>query len=233
MTTWSEGKWSTYLERLVCHEEVRSELCEECHQGLAKWRCLECLGSPRMCTDCCRVGHRRSPFHKVEAWTGHHWQPAWLWHVGSVICLGHGQDPCPKYEASLDQLEARLISVNVVDTSNDNSFCAKPKKRTIGSGDIVCFIHTNGFHYLPVFPCWCSDAKEDDIQYLDQSFYPATWKSVKTALTFTVLQQFNLFKIHGHLSVEMYLEILRRFTNSAFPSHCPVSFLNCFIFTGF
>ncbi|KAJ3533262.1 hypothetical protein NMY22_g7406 [Coprinellus aureogranulatus] len=221
MRQWAHDSWPGYLERIVRSEDQRSTVCETCHVGDAGWRCLDCLGSPRLCSDCCRIGHRVSPFHKVETWRDGHWQPAWLWQAGTVVCLGHGQHPCPMYESTLDALEARLISVNKPDIANDNSFSAKPKKRTIGCGDVVCFLHTNGFHYLPVYPCWCPDALEDDVQYLDRSFYPATSKSVQTAFTFPLMNQFNLFKIHGHLSAEMYLEILSRLTNEAFPSRAP------------
>ncbi|KAJ3518426.1 hypothetical protein NMY22_g13683 [Coprinellus aureogranulatus] len=255
MNDWVEEKWAVYLKHIVDQEEARSPYCEGCNAEEASWRCLDCLGRPRLCRDCCRIGHRLSPFHKVETWNGAHWSPAWLWHVGTVICLGHGRNPCPKYEASLEQLEERLIAVNAQSLDQDNSFCAKPEKRSVGCGNIVCFLHTNGFHYLPVYTCWCSDAHLDDAQFLDDegeapveasiisplfhlrcaatsenlhrcslldhAFYPASWKSVRTALTFSVLQQFNLFKLHAHISTETYLDILCRLTNDIFPSEAP------------
>lgn len=222
MQSWSEDKWPSYLAHIVHQEELGSPTYEGCHRADAGYHCLDCLGCPRLCKDCCRIGHRRNPFHKIEVWSGGHWTPAWLWHVGVIITLGHGQEPCPKYEASMEQLEARLISVNTPGFNQDNSYGARPKKRTIGCGEVVCFLHNNGFHYLPVYSCWCSDSVPEDLQYLDRSFYPASWKSVRTALTFTVLKDFDLFKIHGHMSTEMYLEILCHLTNEMFPSHSPV-----------
>jgi hypothetical protein len=180
-----------------------------------KRRCLDCLGTPCLCADCCLITHRQNPFHKIEGWTGLFWRPAWLWHVGTVVCLGHGQNPCPKYEASLEALEACLISVNAPNVDEDNSYSAMPKKHSIGSGNIVCFLHTNGFHYLPVFPCWCSEAPDDDLQFINSAFYLASWKQIKTALTFTVLKDFHLFKIQAHMSTEMFLELMCHFTNAS------------------
>ncbi|KAJ3507665.1 hypothetical protein NMY22_g16859 [Coprinellus aureogranulatus] len=221
MQEWVEEKWAVYLKHIVDREDAQSATCEGCNIGVAVWRCLDCLGRPCLCKDCCRIGHRLSPFPKVEAWNGAHWTPAWLWHVGTIICLGHGRTPCPKYEASLEQLEQRLIAVNSLTLDQDNSFCAKPQKRSVGCGNVVCFLHTNGFHYLPVYTCWCSEAPPDDTQFLDHAFYPASWKAVRSALTFSVLQHFNLFKLHAHLSTDTYSDILCRLTNDIFPSEAP------------
>ncbi|KDQ49398.1 hypothetical protein JAAARDRAFT_86779, partial [Jaapia argillacea MUCL 33604] len=53
------------------------------------WRCLNCLGRPVLCIECCRETHRVNPFHRVEQWTGDYFASAWLWQVGIGLHLGH------------------------------------------------------------------------------------------------------------------------------------------------
>ncbi|GBE83152.1 hypothetical protein SCP_0501990 [Sparassis crispa] len=69
--------------------------CAECKVGEGRWRCLDCMGRPLTCTDCCRNGHQRAPFHRIEHWQGQYFEPASLYRVGICIHLGHGGDPCP------------------------------------------------------------------------------------------------------------------------------------------
>ncbi|GBE84724.1 hypothetical protein SCP_0607040 [Sparassis crispa] len=69
--------------------------CAECKVGEGRWRCLDCMGRPLTCTDCCRNGHQRAPFHRIEHWQGQYFEPASLYWVGVCIHLGHGGDPCP------------------------------------------------------------------------------------------------------------------------------------------
>ncbi|GBE85939.1 hypothetical protein SCP_0804630 [Sparassis crispa] len=69
--------------------------CAECKVGEGRWRCLDCMGRALTCTDCCRNGHQRAPFHRIEHWQGQYFEPASLYRVGVCIHLGHGGDPCP------------------------------------------------------------------------------------------------------------------------------------------
>ncbi|KAJ3533953.1 hypothetical protein NMY22_g7128 [Coprinellus aureogranulatus] len=108
LSEWEKTKVSSYLSRIVQAEALQSPTCSGCGESCVQWRCLECVGRPQLCTDCCRVSHRSNPLHRIERWTGDHWQPASLWQVGTVVCLGHGSGPCPKYDASLSRLEQRL-----------------------------------------------------------------------------------------------------------------------------
>ncbi|KAF5341217.1 hypothetical protein D9611_005928 [Ephemerocybe angulata] len=218
MAAWKEAKLSLYLDEIVAAEALRSSMCERCSNTEAVWRCLNCLGTPRLCRECCLLGHRTDPFHRVERWETDHWVPAWLWHVGTIICLGHGMEPCPRYQATREGLEARCTNINEVDDfSADPSFGAKPANTTIGSGEVVAFVHTNGYHHLPVFTCFCPTSPPDEVQYLRHSFYPTTSKSVQTVFTFEVLKQVHLLKVHTHMASDSYSDILRRLTNSSFP----------------
>ncbi|KAF5319975.1 hypothetical protein D9611_011068 [Ephemerocybe angulata] len=218
MAAWKEAKLDLYLDEIVEAEALRSSICERCTNHKVVWRCLTCLGTPRLCQECCLVGHRTEPFHRVERWVADHWVPAWLWHVGTIICLGHGMQPCPRYQATREALEKRCTNINEVDDfSGDPSFGAKPAKTTIGSGEVVAFVHTNGYHHLPVFTCFCPTSPPDEVQYLRHSFYPTTSKSVSTVFTFEVLKHVHLLKVHTHMASDSYSDVLRRLTNSSFP----------------
>lgn len=224
MDEWSRTKLDPYLARLINGEARGPETCELCHSNVAEWRCLGCVGSPRLCATCCRVAHRANPFHRVERWSGTHWNPAWLWHVGTIVCLGHGLSPCPIYQATLEKLEMRAIALNEVDNfADDPTYGAAPKDSFVGSGSVVLFVHSNGFHHLPVFPCGCSHALDDDLQFLDKGLYPTTWRNVSTVFTLDSLKHAHLMKVQEHMSTDNYCEVLRRLTNPAFPMLCPVS----------
>ncbi|KAJ3531308.1 hypothetical protein NMY22_g8207 [Coprinellus aureogranulatus] len=219
---WEKTKVTQYLGRIIQGEGIVTATCLLCSAENSCWRCMDCIGRPRLCSDCCRISHRSNPFHRVECWSGSHWVPAWLWQVGTIVCLGHGSQPCPKYEASLEGLERRLISVNsTVDFSDDNDYGATPQSSHIGCGELVSYVHTNGIHHLPTYPCWCPKAEPDDIQFMDRELYPASWKKVSTVFTFEVLKLFHLLKVHAHMSTELFYELLRRQTNSTFPSKVP------------
>lgn len=230
MDEWAREKLPSYLGRIIQAEGRGSETCENCHSRASEWRCLGCGGQPRLCATCCRVTHRANPLHRVERWSGTHWNPAWLWQVGVIVCLGHGFEPCPEYRSSLEQLEARATSINEVDDfADDPTYGAVPKERFVGSGSIVTFVHTTGFHHLPVFPCSCSQAINEDMQYLDKGLYAASWKDISTVFTFEVLRHVHLMKVQEHMSTDNYCEVLRRLTNPAFPTLSPVRMIWSFV----
>ena len=84
---------SEILTREACFNENRN--CFGCKTREGSWRCLDCLGQGSYCTQCFRDAHLLHPFHRVEHWTGSHFDPAWLCQAGVRIHLGHGGRPCP------------------------------------------------------------------------------------------------------------------------------------------
>lgn len=83
------------LYELEGREEDATCLCGQ----PAFWRCMDCTGFPRRCAICLRDSHQLIPLHRVEAWTGTHYAPAWLRTVGVRIALGHGGKGCPTDDA--------------------------------------------------------------------------------------------------------------------------------------
>ncbi|RXW15266.1 hypothetical protein EST38_g10589 [Candolleomyces aberdarensis] len=126
----------------------------------------------------------------------------------------------------MEEMQNRLLDFNGILSDerleeDDVMFGAVPAYKHIGSGKIVTFVHTNGIHHLPVYPCMCAGAIPTDLQYLAMGFYPATSTDIATAFSISVLKQFHLFKVHAHLSTDAYMSILRRLTNYIFPDMAP------------
>ncbi|TEB15359.1 hypothetical protein FA13DRAFT_1613454, partial [Coprinellus micaceus] len=59
------------------------------------WRCLDCIGRPSFCGECCREAHLRQPFHRVETWNKMHYSPNWLWAAWCLHLPCHDGKPCP------------------------------------------------------------------------------------------------------------------------------------------
>jgi hypothetical protein len=110
------------------------------------------------------------------------------------------------------------------DLKNDFSNGHLPGECDLGRGRVVTFVHTNGFHYLPVFPCSCERALEEPLQHIESGYYPATFKHVSTVFTFRLLQHFHLHRVDAHMASESYCSILSRLTNYTFPFLSPVSY---------
>src|SRR5216684_6275526 len=64
-------------------------------QGEGSWRCSDCFGQQPHCTGCFRASHCHLPFHRVEHWTGDHYENAWLSQAGIMLHLGHQGLPFP------------------------------------------------------------------------------------------------------------------------------------------
>ncbi|TEB12865.1 hypothetical protein FA13DRAFT_1721885 [Coprinellus micaceus] len=127
---------------------------------------------------------------------------------------------------SRDELEDMCIRFNGIlseppDLKNDFSNGHLPGECDLGRGRVVTFVHTNGFHYLPVFPCSCERALEEPLQHIESGYYPATFKHVSTVFTFRLLQHFHLHRVDAHMASESYCSILSRLTNYTFPFLSP------------
>lgn len=107
--------------------------------------------------------------------------------------------------------------VNVDDTRHN--LLPEPPKMDEDGNRFVAFIDVTGIHYLPVVHCFCSGSHQDiDLQYMGQKLFPASYKRVRTAFTFAVLDDFRLSNLECKTSAYQYYQKLRRVTHSAFPS---------------
>jgi hypothetical protein len=157
------------------------------------------------------------PFHRVEVWEETHYADAWLWKAGIGIHLGHGGDGCPAY--------CGLVDTGPEEENEDdfgiNTADLKPKTGIYNGGKVVCFVHINGIHFLPVYPCACPNAEPEDIQFIEMAFWLASYNNAKTAFTFQLLNDYLLDNLECKTSGQAYFTKLRRVTSRAFPNAVP------------
>lgn len=221
----SHGELKTLLNLESYPDEAA---CNYCKINPSIYRCIDCNGRPTSCLDCCRHTHDRNPFHRIEEWTGQYFTPSWLWRVGLSIDLGHRGLSCPWYQQNLD---TEMVSIEALDSelmdeedAEDYNWVdpGKPTSTNIVGSTIMIIVHTNGIHYLPVRTCRCPNAQPEDIQMMEMSFYPSTYKNTKTMFTFQLLDDYLLDNLECQTSSHHYFQKLRRMTNPTLPQSVPV-----------
>ena len=91
---------------------------------------------------------------------------------------------------------------------------------------ILIIVDISGIHEIPVHYCTCHDIPTPhDSQLLDLGLFPATFKRIRTAFTFQVLDDFRMDNLESKTTAYQYYNKLRRVTNPAFPSSVQVSIL--------
>ena len=208
--------------------------CSSCETGSGDWRCLDCIGRPVICRICCRALHAKFPFHRVEVWTGTHFQASLLIHVGLFIQLGHGGSTCPyprqgtthmsseedDWEDDLDDDPSPNDEEDDFRLS-DKSLKPKdtcPNSNDIAAGQVITIVDISGVHRMVIRTCCCvSNRDADDIQLLRMGFMAASYSRIRTAFTFRVLDDFRLSNLECHTSAYQYFKKLRRMTSPAFP----------------
>lgn len=178
-------KRNPYLNEIIRQEGPNDVIisCSICNAPGIPWRCTDCLGRPQFCPKCCLEQHHRHPFHRMEYWTGTHYTSAWLWKADVGIYLGHLGSKCPEYKVwSGDIFDVPdMTSLDEPALSTIGSYF-KPSSQEHNGGKLVCFVHTNGIHYLPIYPCACADHQPEDIQFMEMGFMPASLLILKQSL---------------------------------------------------
>lgn len=230
-----------YLSKIMESEAPPLDmLCSVCKLAGLSWKCLDCLGGCVCCTGCLRHLHRRLPFHRIKAWDGTCFQPAWLYQAGVEIHLGHDGEKCPS--TSLEEQDEcgesgtpwmdtilgddedhdaqDIPAINDQDSSNSFGF-PRLKKR-----NHKLIIDRTGVHPLAVNLCCCPNAEAQDVQYLATGFLPATFDQVETAFTFRMLDDLRVAHVECHTPVMNYWHRLRRITAPLQPQSVPVRHLD-------
>jgi hypothetical protein len=237
-----------YLNEVLQREAPPDDLtCEICRSRVATWRCCCCLGTPALCTDCCRTTHRRHPFHRIECWTGDFFSPSWLWKAGTILHLGHNGIPCPgnRWDSSDITVDMRTNSNETATASESSSGSPlypdddepdyediadedegglyseseipDPALPTIDGHRVLTYVHINGVHHLPTAFCKCSGAPSEEIQMLRMGLFPSTSQVPRTAFSFQLLDDYLLENLECKTSALHYFSKLRRMTSKAFP----------------
>ena len=189
---------SEILTRETSSDEDRN--CAMCGLREGSWRCQDCIGNACHCIQCFREIHRLQPFHRVEHWSGTHFDPTWLCQAGVEIHLGHGGKPCPMpTEQTIDEEdsedehgdlegedEGEMFEQSVWEDegwSETPTPGTRPLPELKGKG-VVLVIDQSGLHNIQIHPCRCQEALPLDIQYLHMGFFPTSFINIKTVVTF-------------------------------------------------
>jgi len=220
--------------------------CMSCGARQCTWRCRDCFGETDQCSACFRHRHQFLPFHRVENWTGSHFQPAWLCQVGVEIYLGHNGKPCPsRYDTGVNWSSSGPSSADAAgqlpddadgddwgfeadenesdgwtddDGDPDNQF-ALPKLK---GADACVIVDRSGVHRLRVRPCICPGCSPVYLQYFEMGLFPASMRRVHTAFTFAVLDDFRMDNLECKTAGMRYWNKIVRLTSNAFSFSVPV-----------
>ena len=91
---------------------------------------------------------------------------------------------------------------------------------------IVHVVHQNGLHPVAVHRCNCNNDK-DYLLYLDCGLFPASTEKVKTAFTFSCLDDYLIENLECKIATLTYWSKLVRLTNTIFPTDVPVTTFYC------
>ena len=245
---WVQDHRDEFLHALMQHEApLRADQVCPCG-AKALWRCTDCHCALELCSQCLINDHRHLPFHRVEKWSiDGFFARSSLRDAGLVLYAGHQGDRCPFYNSQDDAMDCDS-SPSVVPTpptpleesdplpeelqdSKDNQtddvqlsrrFFIPPPGYDKYGNNVLTVVDLSGVHFLAVGFCKCHNSQSHYRQLLDMKLFPATFRRVKTAFTFNVLDDFLLISRVSKISVSSYYTILRRWTNSSFPHLVPV-----------
>jgi hypothetical protein len=218
MKEWTGIRQELYLRAILDrHSPHGTNQCDSCLNTPAPWRCSDCLGNHVLCRECCRHRHKDQPFHRVEFWTGTHYERDWLCNLGVVIHLGHHGSPCPVREPIMLLGEPRPPTADWTIYDSPSGITERP---------LDCILTTvaanNGIHKVWMRKCSCIDGGEE-YQYLELGLYPASYTRIETLFTFDLLQACRLDNLECKASVYHLWSKLRRLTCPFFPTGVPAS----------
>ncbi|KAF8802333.1 hypothetical protein BYT27DRAFT_7112690 [Phlegmacium glaucopus] len=195
------------LQALLSREGLNNSQCSKCNAQSGKWRCKDCLGAQPLCRLCMRQTHIDNPFHRIEKWTGKHFQAAGLWEVGVYIRLRH-RDSTPACQYMQWQEESYI---------SHNAATAVPLANALNN-TYVRVIHTNGVHHLALATCSCTGMQGLPEDLIHAGLMPTSFKRVRTIFTLAVLDQFRYSNLEMKASAYQFFEMLRRITMPMTPA---------------
>ncbi|KAJ7627450.1 hypothetical protein FB45DRAFT_868667 [Roridomyces roridus] len=142
---WVKNFASVFLQEMLRHEgrggHAKFSVCRRCCSAIPEYRCRDCLGGGELlCRGCLVTAHRQLFFHRVERWTGNHFDKVKLKDLGVRIQLGHWDD-----------VDGR---------------CAHPLR---APGDDFVIIDVSGVHEVGVDFCGCGGGGHHCVQLLRAS----------------------------------------------------------------
>jgi hypothetical protein len=100
---------------MVLEATSLGDICPSCLElRPRKYRCLECFNCLNViCSNCIVARHHQQPFHRIQKWTGTHFEVASLHNLGLVLYLGHNGSSCP---ASCNLINITVVHLNGLHT---------------------------------------------------------------------------------------------------------------------
>jgi hypothetical protein len=189
--------------------------------------------------------HLSHPFHRVRYWNGLYFHHAELWRVGIKIYMGHDGNPCPAgtsepvgsmsgnpQEPTRDsdmyfseeagheeQEEPHEGEDDIIGPLYQRAFKRMPTRDNEGN-PFVTFVDILGVHQIPVVRCHCRETAED-LLFMEQSYFPASFVDIRTVFTFSVLKDYNLANLECKTSAFQYYQKLCRITSPTFLRSVP------------
>lgn len=225
------------LIEILQHESLPSQSgCSHCQQMSGTYQCQDCFGSNLLCGACCVSAHARLPFHCVQMWNGHFFEKSDLLALEFTLDLIHEPNNC--LTILLDLETEMMFNTDISNDDNesgDNNLLLKPSESMhYGTKSFLTIVSSTGIFRHSVR--WCHCAKSSD-QYVElllcSKLFPASFKNLKTAFTFEVLDHFQVDALECNTAAMNFMSKIQRITDEVFPSQVPVSFLIHFQFIGF
>ncbi|KAJ7051468.1 hypothetical protein C8F01DRAFT_1339499 [Mycena amicta] len=175
------------LLRLEGRGEHRYAMCAGCGEGEALHRCNDCFNGGRLlCQTCVVREHRWLPLHRIQRWTGLHFERCTLKDLGLRIQLGHWHE-CDRA-------------------------CPLPIH---SAGDDFVLVDVHGVYEVGLDFCGCSSSGSMTTQLLRAGYYPATTTNPRTAATFRVLRHYEFSFYEAKSGVYEYYYSIARLTDNS------------------
>ncbi|KAG1894987.1 uncharacterized protein F5891DRAFT_1194652 [Suillus fuscotomentosus] len=174
---------------------------------------------PLYCSNCCRTEHRRLPFHKISQWNGTYFEESSLTKAGLEFYLGHGGEPCP---SDLDILNGDVFDwIETDDYIDPDDIPPETVTTWVSDKKATTIVDKTGVHSLILRYCQCHNSLSPDRQLFQMGMFPATFTHLKTAFTFSGLDNYLLDNLECGTSAMNHFSKLRRMTSSVFPHIVP------------
>jgi hypothetical protein len=180
------------LKEMLDMERLPADICS-CGGDENLMQCMDCFSSNILCRICCLDAHKSLPFHRINRWNGKFFTRSSLHAQGYIMNLGHGGNPCPRYENTAhgvrtdDFVEGMGVLQEEMGTDLDLD-SEWVNMNDVPTERVVVIIHTTGVFQHHVRWCACPGHAKEDIQLLQLRLFPASAVRPKTAFTFDVLE---------------------------------------------
>lgn len=204
---WKEKYREVYLNEFLRWEGRGDALnikhCPDCvargveEPATPEYRCRDCFLPDLVCRGCCIRRHRVHCFHSVEVSNA-------LFHLAFVLSILQRWAGNTFMKTSLKALGLR------VQLNHLSMRCSAP----VPCASELRVFHTNGIHDVAIDYCGCERAIPNHVQLLRRGLYPASQVTVKTCVTFRLLEQTHLLALTTKASTYDIYRALEKLTNN-------------------